>query len=245
MLKIPFLSRWLTNNEEATTSRSNTPAKRAKKKEMEFVVIGLGRFGSSVAKALTQYGHSVLALDDDKELVQELAHELPHVIALDATNIEALRQVGVSDFNTAICCIGSDFEANLLAAVLVRELGVKRVVAKARTQVQRKVLLQIGVDEVVLPEEEAGIRLARRVSAIDFVDYLSLGNNVGVVELVVPERYHGKTLIESAIRNKYNLTVIAIRRKGYVIASPSADTHFEPGDDMLVLGAISDAERLV
>lgn len=244
MPKIPFLSRWLPNNEE-TGLRSSTPAKRAKKKEMEFVVIGLGRFGSSVAKALTQYGHNVLALDDDKELVQELAHELPHVVSLDATNIDALRQVGVGDFNTAICCIGSDFEANLLACVLVRELGVQRVVAKARTQIQRKILLQIGADEVILPEEEAGIRLARRVSAIDFVDYLSLGNNVGVVELVVPERYHGQTLVESAIRNKYHLTVIAIRRQGYVIASPGADTRFEPGDDMLVLGAISDAERLV
>lgn len=244
MLKIPFLSRWLPNNSQ-TAPRSNVPAKRAKKKEMEFVVIGLGRFGSSLAKALIQYGHNVLGLDENEELIQELAHELPHLIALDATNIDALRQVGVGDFHTAICCIGSDFEANLFATVLVRELGVKRVVAKARTKIQRQILLQIGADEVVLPEEEAGIRLARRVSAIDFVDYLSLGNNVGVVELRVPERYHGVSLDEASIRNKYGLTVIAIRREGYVIASPSASTRFEPGDDILVLGAISDAERLV
>ena len=243
MPKIPFLNRWLPNNSQVAP-RPNLPAKRTKK-EMEFVVIGLGRFGSSVARGLIQYGHDVLALDCDKELVQQLSHELPHVVALDVTNIEALRQVGVADFDTAICCIGSNFEANLLAAVSMRQLGVKRVVAKARTQTHRKILLQVGVDEVVLPEEEAGVRLARRISAIDFVDYLSLGNNVGVVELLVPERYYGKSLAESAIRNKYGLTVIAIRREGYVIASPSADTFFQAGDDILVLGAISDAERLI
>ena len=243
MLKIPFLNRWLANNDEPQT-RPKLSASRSKK-EMEFLVIGLGRFGASIARALTQYGHNVLALDCDKELVQELAHELPHVVALDATNIDALREVGASDFETAICCIGSNFEANLLATVSMRQLGVKRVVAKARTKTQRTILLQVGADEVILPEHEAGVRLARRLSAIDFVDYLSLGNNVGVVELRVPERYFGKSLAESAIRNKYGLTVIAIRRQEYVIASPRAETRFEQGDEILVLGAISDAERLV
>lgn len=213
--------------------------------QAEFVVIGLGRFGTSVAKALTQYGHHVLAVDRDQARVQQLAPDLPYVVALDATNIDALREIGVGSFDTGVSCIGTDFESNLLATVLMRRLGVRRVIAKARTRTQQTILLQVGADEVILPEHEAGLRLARRLAAIDFVDYLSLGEDVGVVELRVPERYIGKTLAEAAIRRIYNLTVVAIRRGEQVIAGPDPDMEFKAGDELLVLGRISDAERFV
>ncbi len=211
----------------------------------EFVVIGMGRFGTSVAKSLVEYGHNVLALDNDPARVQQLATDLPHVIALDATNIDALREVGIEDFDTGVSCIGTNFEANLLATVLMRRLGVRRVIAKARTRTQRTVLLQVGADEVILPEHEGGVRLARRLAAIDFVDYLSLGGDVGVVEMRVPERYVGMTLAEAAIRQTYSLTIVAIRRDDSIVASPGSDMRFQRGDELLVLGRISDAERLV
>jgi len=128
---------------------------------------------------------------------------------------------------------------------LMRRLGVKKVIAKARTRTQREVLLQVGADEVILPEHEAGVRLARRLAAIDFVDYLSLGNDVGVIELCVPARYVGKTLSESAIRNVYNLTVVAVRRDNDVFPSPAADFEFCKKDELLVVGKFVDAERFV
>lgn len=212
--------------------------------QAEFVVIGMGRFGTSVAKALTRYGHHVLAIDRNPARVQELSGDLPHVVALDATNIDALREIGIGAFDTGVSCIGTDFESNLLATVLMRQLGVRRVIAKARTQTQRTILLKVGADEVILPEYEGGVRLARRLAAVDFVDYLSLGEDIGVIELRIPSRYIGQTLAEAAIRNKYGLTVIAIRRNGNVIASPDPSVRFEEGDELLVLGRISDAERL-
>jgi trk system potassium uptake protein len=211
----------------------------------EFVVIGLGRFGTSVAESLIQYGHTVLAIDREESRVQQLATTLPNVLALDATNIDALREAGVSQFDTGISCIGTDFESNILATVLMRQLGIRRVIAKARTRTQRSILLKVGADEVIVPEHEAGRRLARRLAAIDFVDYLRLGEDTGVIELVVPERYIGKSLVESDIRRKYGLTVVAIRRGDKVLSSPNPDTMFIKGDEILVLGRISDAERLV
>ncbi len=214
-------------------------------KHREFVVVGLGRFGASVARSLVQYGHGVLAIDRDPVRVQQLAADLPYVVALDATNIEALKEIDVGHFETGLSCIGADFESNLLSCVLMRRLGVKKVIAKARTRTQREVLLQIGADEVILPEHEAGVRLARRLAAIDFVDYLSLGNDVGVIELCVPARYVGKTLSESAIRNVYNLTVVAVRRENDVFPSPAADFEFCKKDELLVVGKFADAERFV
>ncbi|MCB0061821.1 MAG: NAD-binding protein, partial [Caldilineaceae bacterium] len=129
----------------------------------EFVVIGLGRFGTSVAETLVNYGHNVLAIDHDLHRVQALSTTLPHVMQLDATNIDALRQAGVDNFSTGLVCIGSDFESNILATVLLRRLGVNYVIAKARTRTQKEILLQVGVDQVILPEHEAGVRLARRL----------------------------------------------------------------------------------
>ncbi|MCB9127673.1 MAG: TrkA family potassium uptake protein [Ardenticatenales bacterium] len=227
------------------TDRARSSGRQGRKRHQEFVVVGLGRFGTSLARALIEFGHSVLALDSDTNRVQQLANDLPHVIALDATNIDALREVGVGDFETGVSCIGTNFEANLLATVLMRQLGVKRVVAKARTRTQRLILLKVGADDVILPEHEAGLRLARRLSQIEFVDYLSLGGDTGVVELRVPARYIGKSLAEAAIRQNYGLTVVAIHRDGSLIASPGPDVRMQAEDELLILGRISDAERFV
>ncbi|MDQ7029480.1 MAG: TrkA family potassium uptake protein [Ardenticatenia bacterium] len=134
-----------------------------RRQEREFIVIGLGRFGTSLAGALVQQGHDVLAVDVDYRRVQALSTELPHVVQLDATNIDALREVGADHFDTGVVCIGTNFESNLLATVLLRKLGVRRVITKARTRTQREILLQVGADEVILPEHEAGVRLARRL----------------------------------------------------------------------------------
>lgn len=217
---------------------------RLQSQEDEFVVIGLGRFGTAVATTLAKYEHNILAIDDDMERVQALSTELPHVMQLDATNIDALRQAGVDNFDTAIVCIGSDFESNVLATVLLNRLGLKRVITKARTQMQKEILLQIGADEVILPELEAGVRLARRMAADHFVDYLEMSNDVGIVELVSPSSMWGRTLAETNLRQRYQLTAIAVRRGEELIVSPSAAFRLEPNDFLVVLGRLADAERL-
>jgi len=210
----------------------------------EFVVIGLGRFGTSVATTLVEHGRNVLAIDADESRVQHLSTILPHVVALDATNIDALRQAGVEHFDTGLVCIGTDFESNLLAAVLLQQLGVKRVIAKARTRTQRDILLRVGVDEVILPEHEAGIRLGRKLSAGHLVDYLEVGNDVGVVEILAPPSLWGRSLSECSLRQRYGLTIMAIRRGDDLIVSPSANFRIEENDLLVLLGRIEDAERL-
>lgn len=210
----------------------------------EFVVIGLGRFGTSVATTLVEHGRNVLAIDADEARVQHLSTVLPHVVTLDATNIDALRQVGVEHFDTGLVCIGTDFESNLLAAVLLQQLGVKRVIAKARTRTQRDILLRVGADEVILPEHEAGIRLGRKLSAGHLVDYLEVSNDVGVVELLAPPSLWGRNLSESSLRQRHGLTVMAVRRGDDLVVSPSANFRIEENDLLIVLGRIEDAERL-
>ncbi|RME80086.1 MAG: TrkA family potassium uptake protein [Caldilineae bacterium] len=225
--------------------KSESSGKRpAPRKRREFLVIGLGRFGSSLAKALVEAGHDVLAIDIDYRAVERRSADIPHIAQLDSTNIDALREIGADQFDTAIVCIGTDFESNVLTTVSLRKLGVRHVVAKAQTRTQREILLQVGADEVILPEHEAGVRLARRLSAVDFVDYLEISPDVSVVEMSAPARYFGKTLAEAELRRKYGLTVLVIRRGEEIIVNPQADTVIQDGDEFLVVGRISDAERL-
>ncbi|NJN98887.1 MAG: TrkA family potassium uptake protein [Anaerolineales bacterium] len=210
----------------------------------EFIVIGLGRFGTSLAMTLNAYEHEVLALDLDMKRVQYVSQVLPHVFQLDATNIDALREIGADAFHTGVVCIGTDFEANLLATVNLRKLGVHRVITKAITVTQQDILSKIGADEVVLPEHEAGVRLARRLAAIDFVDFMELSEDKGVVEIITPRRLIGKSLKESQIRQKYGLAVVAIRRENDVIISPRAEEIIKEHDILVVLGRITNCEKL-
>lgn len=233
-----------TAGSSARQSPSQSSVNPFKQASSEFVVIGLGRFGTSVATTLVEHGRNVLAIDADESRVQHLSTILPHVVTLDATNIDALRQVGVEHFDTGLVCIGTDFESNLLAAVLLQQLGVKRVIAKARTRTQRDILLRVGADEVILPEHEAGIRLGRKLSAGNLVDYLEVSNDVGVVEILAPPSLWDRTLSECSLRQRYGLTIIAVRRADDLIVSPSATFRIEEGDLLVVLGRIEDAERL-
>lgn len=213
------------------------PAAPTKRKNNEFVVIGLGRFGSSLAELLYERGHNVLAIDADATLVQRLSHTLPHVVQMDATNRDAYIELGVGNFDTGIVCIGTDFESNLLATVILRQLGVRRVICKARTRTQREILLKVGADEVILPEHEAGVRLGRTLSSVGFLDYMEVNEAISIVELSAPKNVIGKTLIESKLRQKYGVVVVAIRRGDKVISLPMADELIRRGDILVLLGA--------
>ena len=193
---------------------------------------------------LNAYNHDVLTIDSDMKRVQQVSHILPHVIQLDATNIDALREVGAEAFDTGVVCIGTYFEANLLATVSLRKLGVRRVITKARTVTQQDILLRVGADEVILPEHEAGVRLGRRLSGIDFVDFLELGEDKGVVEIITPDFLVGKSLREAEIRQQYGLAVVAIRREHDVVISPRADEVIQKNDILVVLGRIANCEKL-
>jgi len=212
--------------------------------EREFLVIGLGRFGAGVARTLVETGHDVLAVDKDYSLVEMRASEIPHVVQLDSTKIEALREIGAEQFDTAVVCIGTDFEANLLTTVSLKKLGVPHIIAKARTRTQKDILIQVGADEVILPEHEAGVRLGRRLSGLGFINYLEVSPEFSIVEMLAPKRYVGQTLAEADLRQAYGLTVIAVRREDDMVINPPASFRIQPGDELIVIGAMKDAERL-
>lgn len=210
----------------------------------QFVVIGMGRFGSSVAETLVQFGHNVLAIDSDQERVQHLSTELPHVIQLDATNADALKQIDIGNFDTGVVAISNDFESNLLATVLLLRYGVRYVITKARTRTQKTILESIGAHEVILPEHDAGVHWGRRLAFNHFVDYLEIGKGVGIVEMVAPPNICGQSLSECNLRQKHGLTVIAVHRGDDVIVSPAAGFKIEGGDVLAVVGRIEDAENI-
>jgi trk system potassium uptake protein TrkA len=202
----------------------------------EFVVIGLGRFGSSLALTLYEQGHDVLAIDMDEHLIQRYSNQLPHVVLMDITNRDGLLELGIEDFDTGVVCVGSDFESNMLATVLLRQLGVRRVICKARTRTQRDILLKIGADEVVLPEHEAGVRLARKLGSMGFVDFMEVDKEISVVEFMAPPQLVGRSLENSRLREKHGLVVVAIRRADDVMVLPTAKEVIREDDILVVIG---------
>lgn len=221
---------------------SFVPWRRAARQE--FIVIGLGRFGYSVARALVEYGYDVLAIDQDADQVQRASRHLPNVLQLDATNESALRQVGLDQFDVGLVSIGTNFEANLLATVILLKHDVPRVITKARTRTQKLILERVGTHEVVLPEHEAGRRMARKLAHSHIVDYLELSPDVDVVEIEAPASLHHVPLADCELRQRYNLSVIAIRRGDETIVNPSARDTIAPDDILVMVGRIGDAEKM-
>lgn len=211
--------------------------------KQEFAIIGLGRFGTSLALTLVDMGNTVLAIDQDAGLVQELADDLGQTVALDATDEAALRSVGIQAFDTVVVAIGADFESNILVTALLKELGVRRVVCKALTERQKTILLKVGADEVVLPEHEAGIRLARRLVAPDLINELELDPNTHLVQMRVPDALIGHTLRELDLPKRFGVMVMGIKNQSMRVV-PSADAVLNAGDVLLLLGPAEAAARL-
>ena len=215
-----------------------------KNRRNEFAVIGLGRFGTSLARQLVQRGHTVLGIDRDRALVQSLADELTQVVAMDATDEDALRAVDISSFDVVVVAIGSSLENNLMTTLALKSLAVKRIVCKATSEKQRSVLLAIGADEVVLPEQELARRLAQTLTAPLFVDQIAMGERYNITEMNVPSAFVGRQLNDCQLRQNYGVSVIAIEKDDEVIISPPADYVFDANDRIAIMGANEQIERM-
>lgn len=202
----------------------------------QFAVIGLGRFGTSVAKTLATMGREVLVIDERQEKIQEIVGEVTHAIQADAKDEHALKALGIRNFDVVIVAIGKDTEANILVTVLLKELGVKYVVAKARTALQGKVLERVGADKVVYPERDMGMRVAHSLVSSNVLDHIDLSDKHSILEVVAPEVLIGKTLRQSALRAKYDITVMAIKRGDEIMVNPSPDEPIKEGDIIVAVG---------
>lgn len=202
----------------------------------QFVVIGLGRFGRSVAQTLCSLGYDVLAIDNHEERVQKMVDCVTHAVQADATDENALKSLGVRNFDVAVVAIGQDIQASILVTLLLKELGVGYVVAKAQNELHGKVLYKIGADKVVFPERDMGSRVARHLVAANIVDYIELAPDYSIVEIAAPPDFAGKNLRQLDLRAKYGLNVLAIKRGKQIKISPRAEDVIEPDDILVVVG---------
>lgn len=202
----------------------------------QFAVIGLGRFGRSVAMTLSKMGYDVLAIDINEEKVNDIMEYVTHAVQVDAMEEQALRSLGIRNFDVVIVAIGQSVQSNILVTVMLKEMGVKKVVAKAVTELHGKVLARVGADKVVFPERDMGVRVAHALVSKNILDQINISPDYSIIELVTPDEFAGKTLGEGEIRGKYGVTVLAIRRGNEVIISPGAKQTVREGDVLVVVG---------
>jgi trk system potassium uptake protein TrkA len=205
-------------------------------KMKQYAVIGLGRFGSSLAKELINEGVEVLGIDRDEEVVNEMADVLTHAIVVDSTDEEALRSIGIRNFDCVIVAIGDDIQASIMTAILLKEMGVGTVVAKALSELHGKVLERLGVDRVIFPERDMGIRVAHQLVNPNLLDYIELSKDYTIAELSVPKCLSGKSLKELDARAKFGCSVVAINKKNGIIIAPTASDVLNERDVMVIIG---------
>ena len=214
-----------------------------KAKRKQFLVAGLGLFGTSVALTLQQMGYEVYALDSEEGLVQDLSTQLNYVVCGDASDRKTLQSLPLEDIDVAVVAIGN-VERNMMCTMLLKELGVKQVVAKAINNLHGAMLSKIGADKVVYAERDMGERLAHNLTSAGVMDYIELSSEISVMSLSIPTEFVGKNLIESDLRRRYDVNVVAIKRDGRTMVNPKAQEVFQPGDEIIVLGTHEGVKRM-
>jgi len=206
--------------------------------KMNFAVIGLGSFGLNVAKTLYEKKNEVLAIDIDKERVEEVKSFVSHAVCMNSADKESLEALGVQEMDVAIVSLGPAMEASILTVLYLQELGVKRIIAKALSEDHAKILEAVGATEVIYPEKDMAIRTALRLSNPNILEYLPLISGYSIQELAPPDNFIGKTLRELDLRNKYGIQVLAIKEliPEKITFIPSADFMIKDSDILVILG---------
>lgn len=207
------------------------------------LLIGLGRFGRHIAMKLNSMNCHVMAVDDNEERVNAVLPYVTDGIIGDSTNENFLSSLGVKDYDACIVAIGDDFQSSLETASLLKELGAKKVIARASRGVQEKFLLRNGADEVVYPEKQLAAWTAVRCVSDNVLDYIELGNDYSIFEIAVPENWVGKSILDLDVRRKFNLNVLAVRKHGDLKVEAVLDDELQATDSLLVLGREKDIQK--
>ncbi|MGB4658541.1 MAG: TrkA family potassium uptake protein [Mobilitalea sp.] len=205
-------------------------------RKKEFAVFGLGRFGWSVAITLAESGCEVLVVDDNEDKINEIADHVTHAVKAHIADVETLQTLGLSNFDGAIIAMGEDLEASVMTTILVKELGVPYILAKAQTDLQAKILKKVGADMVVFPEKETGIRIANNLIMGNFFDAVELSSTFSLMELDPLKEWNGHSLKDLNLRSRYKINVIGIKRNGELDIAPDADAPLTDDDSMIVIG---------
>lgn len=212
-------------------------------KYRQFVVIGLGNFGSSVARTLFDLGYDVLAIDSEETAVNEIADYVTHAAQVNTSDEKSLRDLGISNFDVAVIGIGSDIQASIMATIIVKDLGVKYVIAKARDELHGKVLYKVGADRVIFAERDMGIRVAHSIVSSNILDYIELSPDYNIAEIECPKEWYGKTIKEIDMRANYGISVIAIKKEHNINIAPRADDMVEAKDVIVAIGGADELSK--
>jgi len=210
----------------------------------QFLIIGLGRFGSSLTRTLVANGHEVLAVDKNAELVQDAAPHATHAIQADCTDEGVLKELGASNFTHAVVAIGDDLQSSILTTLLLKEMKIPTVIAKARDEMHGNVLRKIGADKIIYPERDMAMRLANQLSSSSIIDYIELSEEYNIVEMLAPPAMYGLSLQKLNIRARFGCTILAIKTDKKMNVAPSAEDKIETGNALLLIGSQEQIRQL-
>lgn len=210
----------------------------------DFVVFGLGKFGKSVAQTLAENGKEVLAIDSSEEVIQDVSDFVTHAVQADVTDSDALKALGVGNFDVAVIAISNNLQASIMSTILAKEMGVPFVLAKAQNDIHKRVLEKVGADKVIFPEREIGVRIANNLISETFVDFIELSDDFSIVELSVVDEWIGKSLKELNMRVNYGINVMAIRKGENISITPGPDLILQSSDVLVVIGANADLRKI-
>lgn len=200
-----------------------------------YAVFGLGRYGLAVARELADSGMEVIAVDNEQKIVNDAAAYLPICKCADVTDPEVISRLGISNIDTVIVCMASNFESSVMAVTLCKEAGVKNVIAKCANEMQQRILLRIGANQVVFPENESGIRLAKHLLSSGFIDMLSLSKDISIAEIDIIDEWCGKNLVELKLRKKYGINVVAVKNGEQVSLSIDPEQPLDADTTLIVI----------
>lgn len=210
----------------------------------DFVVFGLGKFGRSVAQTLVENGCEVLAIDMNEEVIQDIADTVTHAVQADVTDGDALKALGVSNFDVAVIAISNNLQASIMSTILAKELGVKYILAKAQNDIHKRVLEKVGADKVLFPEREIGVRIANNLVSGNFIDFIELSDDYSIVEISVLDEWVGKSLKELNMRVNFGINVMAIRKGESISITPGPDLVLQSADVLVVIGGNTDLRKI-
>ncbi len=211
----------------------------------KFLIIGLGRFGFSLATTLAKHNCEVMVLDKNEENIYEIRDFVTYAMVGDCADKNVLKKIDIPGFDTVIVCVGNSLEVSIMTTVLLKELGAENIIVKGQSETHAKVLRLVGADRVVLPERDMGARIGQMLSAKHFLDYIELSPQHSIIEMEVPSAWVGKSILTLDVRKKFHINILAIKKKaGDIDASPKGETVFEKEDVIVVLGDKDSLDRL-
>ncbi|MDF2612907.1 MAG: TrkA family potassium uptake protein [Clostridia bacterium] len=211
----------------------------------QFVIFGLGRFGVSIAMTLAEAGYEVMVVDKSEEKIQEISAFVTHAVQADASDMDTLRSLGIRNFDVGIVAIGKDIQSSIMITLLLKEIGISHVVAKASTEIHQRVLQKLGADRIILPEYEMGRRVAANLIAGNIIDYIQLSPDYSIMEISILPEWSNSTIKDLNVRSKYGINIIAVEHEGGINVSPEPEYIISPEDVLVVVGnnkALQDLE---